>query len=312
MRLLPLINEYVRQKQALGMRFETNAQSLASFCRTLGPNVTPTRITAGQIKAFLDGSGHPTASWKHKYRVLAGFNRFLVGNGYIDGLPLPQQQPRYPQTFVPYILTRGEIRRLLAAVPHYCKDRLVESMTLRTILLLLYGAALRITEATSLTVNDVDLATRLITVRHSKFYKTRLVPLGPQLHQVMKRYFQWRNRHGHSRTATAPFFVIRSGAPITSRQVRDGFVHLRDHAQVFHPDGQQPRIHDIRHSSAVNRLLAWYRQGADIQFLLPALSVYLGHGTLASTQIYLTTTPELLQEASRRFEKYAGMEVNHA
>jgi site-specific recombinase XerD len=312
MRLLPAINEYIRHKQALGMLFETEARCLASFYRALGPNVSLTRITTGQIKAFLDGSGHPTAFWKRKYGVLVGFNRFLVGHGHIDGLPLPQQQPRYSQTFVPYILKRGELRRLLAAVPHYCEHRLLQSMTLRTILLLLYGAALRISEATSLTVNDVDLAARLITVRQSKFYKTRLVPLGPKLHEVMKRYFHWCDRQGRSRIATTPFFVLRSGAPVTPRQVRDAFVHLRDHAQVFHPDGQRPRIHDIRHSSAVHRLLAWYRQGADVQVLLPALSVFLGHRKLVSTQVYLTTTPELLQEASRRFERYAGMEVNHA
>jgi site-specific recombinase XerD len=312
MRLLPAINEYIRHKQALGMLFETEARCLASFYRALGPNVSLTRITTGQIKAFLDGSGHPTAFWKRKYGVLVGFNRFLVGHGHIDALPLPQQQPRYSQTFVPYILKRGELRRLLKAVPHYCEHRLLQSMTLRTILLLLYGAALRISEATSLTVNDVDLAARLITVRQSKFYKTRLVPLGPKLHEVMKRYFHWCDRQGRSRIATTPFFVLRSGAPVTPRQVRDAFVHLRDHAQVFHPDGQRPRIHDIRHSSAVHRLLAWYRQGADVQVLLPALSVFLGHRKLVSTQVYLTTTPELLQEASRRFERYAGMEVNHA
>lgn len=312
MKLLQAVKEYVHHKQAIGMRFNTDAKCLAGFCRALGPNASLTGITARQIKAFLDRSGQPTLTWKRNYATLVGFNRFIVGHGYLDGLPLPLQQPRYSQTFIPYILKPSELRCLLAAVPRYGKGRLLQPLTLRTILLLLYGAALRVSEATSLTVNDVDLATRLITVRQTKFYKTRLVPLGPQLHQVMKGYFFWRNRQGHSRTVTAPYFVLRSGAPVTPAIMWDAFDHLRDYAKVFHPDGQRPRIHDIRHSSAVHRLLAWYRQGADVQVLLPALSVYMGHRKLASTQVYLTTTPELLQEASRRFERYAGMEVSHA
>ncbi len=89
------------------------------------------------------------------------------------------------------------------------------------------------------------------------------------------------------------------------------FVHLREYARIFHADGQRPRVHDIRHTFAVHRLLAWYRQGADVQKLLPTLSVYMGHKQLVSTQVYLTAIPELLQEASRRFERYAGMEVSH-
>ena len=89
-------------------------------------------------------------------------------------------------------------------------------------------------------MNDVDLAAGLITVRRTKFYKTRLVPLGPQLRQVMTRYLDWRNRQGHSRIAMAPFFVMRSGAPVTPALLKDSFAGLREYAGVSHRDGQTP------------------------------------------------------------------------
>jgi integrase len=68
---------------------------------------------------------------------------------------------------------------------------------------------------------------------------------------------------------------------------------------------RQPRLHDLRHTAAVHRLIAWYRSGEDLQQLLPKLSIYLGHVSLSGTQRYLTLTPELLQQASQRFEHYA-------
>jgi site-specific recombinase XerD len=312
MKLLQAVNEYVHYKQAIGMRFGNDASGLTTFCRALGPNVSLNRITAAQVQAFLHSSGEPTRTWARKYWGLVGFNRYIVGHGYTDGLPLPIEQPCISRTFVPYILNRDELRRLLGAVRHCCKRRSLQPRTARAILLLLYGAGLRVGEAAGLTLNDVDLTAALLTVRRTKFYKTRLVPLGSQLREIMGRYLEWRNHQGHSRSATAPFFVLRSGAPVRPRLVWYAFAHPREHAKVFHADGQRPRVHDIRHSFAVHRLLAWYRRGADVQTLLPALSVYMGHKMLASTQVYLTTIPELLREANRRFENYVGMEVTHA
>ena len=91
------------------------------------------------------------------------------------------------------------------------------------------------------------------------------------------------------------------------------FVRLRAIAGIAREDGAryQPRLHDLRHAMAVHRLVAWYREGADVQRLLPQLATYLGHVDVAATQRYLTMTPELLREASRRFERYAQPEVGH-
>jgi site-specific recombinase XerD len=180
-------------------------------------------------------------------------------------------------------------------------------------ILLLYGAGLRVSEAVALPLGDVDLPNALLTVRNTKFHKTRLVPLGADLQQVLAQYLAQRQAAGHSHCLGTPFFVLRRGTPVSVQIVEQNFRCLCAYAGVRRSDGAryQPRLHDLRHSFAVHRLTSWYRQGADVQMLLPSLSTYLGHVNLAATQVYLTMTPELLQEASRRFQQYAFEERYH-
>ena len=311
MKLRDAVNEYIAYKRGLGMRFNTDARTLLAFCRTMGTATSLQKIPKSKIESFLAGKGSPTLTRNRKHSTLVAFNRFVVGRGYSTPLPLPPIPPTKTRTFVPYVLSREELRRLLQAIPRRHASPLLQPSTLRAVLLLLYGAGLRISEATSLNVTDVDLDAAVITVRETKFYKTRLVPLGFQLNQFMKAYACWRAKEGHDQSGTAPFFVLRSGARAHHEIVRRAFRRLREFARIHHSDGQQPRLHDLRHSAAVHRLVAWYRQGADVQALLPKLAVYLGHVRLSSTQVYLTMTPELLREVGMRFQSYALPEVNH-
>jgi site-specific recombinase XerD len=109
------------------------------------------------------------------------------------------------------------------------------------------------------------------------------------------------------------FFANRSGGALPHQTVRHTFVSLCARTGLYARAGSTaaPRLHDLRHTFAVHRLLAWYREGADVQRCLPHLSTYLGHARIASTQRYLTMIPELLEQASRRFETYARSEVGH-
>jgi len=104
-----------------------------------------------------------------------------------------------------------------------------------------------------------------------------------------------------------PFFVTRQGVALNYHLVENAFGRLRVHARIRRSDGwsHSPRMHDLRHAFAVHRLVSWYRQGANVQKLLPQLSTYMGHGDISSTQWYLTMTPELLSQAGQRFEHYA-------
>ena len=176
---------------------------------------------------------------------------------------------------------------------------------MRCLVLLMYGAALRTSEALSLTIGDVDLSCGVLTVRDSKFFKTRLVPIGPKTVQMLAEYGSRRERC--SGVPDAPFFVGLNPKPVAIYVFERAFQQIRLHAGLHRAGGPryQPRLHDLRHTSAVHRLTTWYREGKDVQKLLPQLSVYMGHTLLAATQRYLTMTPELLHQASLRFERYA-------
>jgi integrase/recombinase XerD len=177
------------------------------------------------------------------------------------------------------------------------------------LLLLLYGTGLRVSEALALNQAEVDLTTAVITIRATKFYKTRLVPLGAELQQALAAY---RAQRPSTSDAKAPFLTNKDGTRLIYRTINQAFGKLRKRAGVQRQAGRfQPRMHDLRHTFAVHRLVSWYQSGADVQRLLPQLSTYLGHAHLRATQVYLTMTPELLTAASARFAAYASQEVPH-
>lgn len=306
MKLCELTAQYVTHKQSMGMRFRTEQRILKSYCRAMG-DIVMADVQAARVLAFIASTGPVTRFWHRKHEVLVGFYRFAIARAYCAVSPLPRLVPKRPPAFVPYIYSREELQRLLEATSlceHPCCK--VRAYTFRVLILLLYGAGLRVSEALALTLKDVSFSTALIQIRETKFYKTRLVPIGPDLVNVLTRYANQR-KNDHSAQPDQPFFVARTGSALRPWAPDLIFSRLRRHAKVERHDGGrfQPRLHDLRHSFAVHRLISWYRQGADVQRLLPQLATYLGHVNVAATQRYLTMTPELLREASQRFERYA-------
>ena len=263
-------------------------------------------IEADRVHAYIAGKGPVTRFWHRKYEVLHGFYRYAMARGHLESSPLPKSIPKAP-VFVPYIYSLEELQRLLDAsvwcdTPR-CK---LDPTTWRMLIMLLYGAALRISEALSLTLADVDLHANLLTIRESKFYKTRLVPIGPDLSKNLKT-FVGQCANEYSTKQEASLFLTRNGNPLARSTAENIFRRLCIRADVRRSDGSryQPRLHDLRHAAAVHRLVSWYREGADVNRLLPQLATYLGHVHISGTQRYLTMTPELLHEASKRFESYA-------
>jgi site-specific recombinase XerD len=168
----------------------------------------------------------------------------------------------------------------------------------------LYGAALRRGEARRLKIADVDLSQSLIHVRGTKFFKTRIVPLSASLNAVVTAFIAKRRVDCLESNS---LFSKRDGTDLTDSALSAAFQRLRTIAGIQRDGGarNQPRMHDLRHSAAVHRVIAWYRCGADLNDLLPKLATYLGHKNLSGTQRYLTMNQELLAEASRRFEAFA-------
>jgi site-specific recombinase XerD len=305
MKLSALATQYVAYKQSMGMHFHTEARTLRSFCRAMG-EISVAEIAPGRVQAYIAGAGPVTRFWHRKHEVLRGFYRFAMARGYVASSPLPKIVPKPPH-FVPHIFSHEELQRLLDATACCEGPRSkLQPYTCRMLILLLYGAGLRISEALSLKLTNVDLTAGILTIRESKFYKTRLVPMSPALTGALGDYVARRAKE-HPTQSDAALFLTRTETPLARHTAENVFSRLRVRAGVLRQDGgrYQPRLHDLRHAFAVHRLVSWYRQGADVQRLLPQLATYLGHVHIAATQRYLTLTPELLHEASQRFERYA-------
>lgn len=295
---------YISRRRAGGEKMQAPAAMLRSFCRRYGPRSLRS-ITPSDVKGFLDGPLTGAGTWRQKYGMLRVFCEHWRRRGELRVLPLPLAAPKYTSSFVPYIYSRHELKALLHAVPA-CQESarcFLSAETFRVLLLFLYGTGMRVGEALGLRRMDVDLNNGVVTILGTKFHKSRLVPLGHDVHQLL---LQYAAMPGNGSQREQRLFQSRIREPIKRPVVEKSFQRLRRIAGISRPDAYpyQPRIHDLRHTFAVHRVLSWYRQGDDVQTLLPALSTYLGHVDLSSTQRYLTMTPELLNEANLRFQHY--------
>ncbi len=309
MKLQHLIEQYITFQQSLGTRFLSGAILLRAFGRALGGKASIASIRPAQVEAFLGKTGPVPRAWHTNLSLLRSFFRYAVSRGYLDVAPLPTVIPKRPPPFIPYIFAHNELHHLLQVIDADQRNSCLEPATMRTLILLLYGAGLRVREAVDLTHADVDFRSAVLTIRNTKFGKTRLVPFGSQLSQVLTQYTVRRR----TPRPEALFFMTRMDTPVKPDTLQHNFRILCNRAGIRRTEGatEQPRLHDLRHTFAVHRLTAWYRQGADVQRLLHPLSVYLGHVHIRYTQVYLSMTPELLHEAGQRFESYAGKEECH-
>ncbi len=191
----------------------------------------------------------------------------------------------------------AEVAEVLGLTVAYVKG----VVTFYTLFGLLYTTGLRVGEAISLDLADVDLARQRIYIHRSKFRKSRWVPLSASTCSVLQRYIQERTRIFPA-APQDPLFANLQGRRLFLQIVYTAFRQALSRCGLRGGKGDPgPRIHDLRHSYACNRLLAAYRQGGDVNALLPALATYLGHVCITYTQVYLRATAELLEMANQRF-----------
>ena len=153
----------------------------------------------------------------------------------------------------------------------------------------------------------------MIILRETKFSKCRYVPLHPTTVQALGNYARFRDRQLSFTSAATPFFLSDNGHPLKYRQALHAFQSLRRQLGWVSPKSRPPRIHDLRHTFACHRLLAWYEEGIDVNKAILLLSVYLGHSKVTDTYWYLTGIPSLMAIAAERFERIASkdLEVCH-
>ncbi|MBV9278442.1 MAG: tyrosine-type recombinase/integrase, partial [Chloroflexi bacterium] len=233
---------------------------------------------------------------------------WAVGQQLLAASPLRTRRRRATAERIPFVFDTDQARRLLQAAASL-PDRSMapqRGATYRTIFALCYGLGLRAGEACGLRRGDVDLDRGLLVVRGGKFGKSRLVPFGPRIGELLAEQVARRAATGPALEAGAPLFSFDGRRCVHPGTASQAFHHLVATLDLPVADGvAPPRLHDLRHSFAVGRLLRWYRDGADPATRLHQLSTFLGHVDPASTAVYLRMTPALLDAANRRFEDFA-------
>jgi integrase/recombinase XerD len=206
---------------------------------------------------------------------------------------------KYPRPR-PYIYSDQEIERLLWAARDWGHDR--PRTTYYSLLCLIAVSGLRLGEAIRLQVDDVDPSTGNLTIRNSKFGKSRLVPIHASTARKLHEYRRQRDRFLGSQSSTH-FFITHTGTPLRQPTLHIVFKKLLVRAGIRDATSRGgPRLHDLRHRFAVRTLIDWYRSGKDIEAHLPVLSTFLGHAYVRSTYWYLTEHPELMRLAVQRLD----------
>ena len=207
---------------------------------------------------------------------------------------------------VPHIYTNQEVVQLLQATDRLTPHGALRPLSYRTLFGLIAAVGLRLSEALNLTIGDVDLAAGAVTVRHTKFRKSRCLPLHSSVVQALGSYRQFRDRC-HATAPGVPFFVSQVGAALPKRTVENVFLRMQSHlGWQARGDYPVPRIHDLRHTFAVRRLQRWREEGQSIDHALFWLCTYLGHAKISDTYWYLTGVPELMDSIGTRFERFTA------
>jgi integrase len=217
-------------------------------------------------------------------------------------LPHPHQKIR------PYIFSASEIQRLLDLSSCLARgfNSPLRPEIFRLVIVLLFTIGLRHGELLRLVIGDYDSDEGTLLIRNTKFHKSRLLPLPGDVCREIDRYLNVRRRRQFVVTPETPLVWSNHLGGRAYDSVTRNVRHLLKMAKIQKPDGQLPRIHDFRHSFAVNALLRWYKSGADVQSKLPFLSAYMGHVNISDTYHYLHLVEPLASQAATRFAKHYG------
>lgn len=309
--LADVIQRYLAHKRALGRRFDVEERTLRLFDRYIAVQCigSPTEVTPDLVDNFL--SSRPRKRPRSHNHLLCTVRRlfdWLVDQGILERSPVQARPRRQTSQRIPFIFDLPGARRLLE-VAQNLKDNPKAPMrgkTYHAIFAILYGLGLRVSEVCHLSVSDVDLERRLLVIRETKFYKSRLVPFGPRMEALLREHLHAKDRRIGNPSLQAPLFSFTRRGEIHPCTVSQAFHQLVPRLGLQMRQGcSPPRLHDLRHSFAVGTLLRWYRTGVDPGAGLLRLATFLGHVDVTSTAVYLTITAELFREANRRYETFA-------
>ncbi len=306
--LAEAITALVEEKRAVGYKYSTEAQILArfdAFCRAQFPGLST--LTQASVEAWLASAqqrGVTPATLQGLAAPIRELARWLGRRGVVAYILPAGVLPR-PARYVPHIYTDQELASLFAQTDccHYCSQVPFRHLVMPVLFRTIYACGLRASEARLMRADDVDLDTGVLQLRDAKGGKDRQVPVSEALRVRLADYHA--QLLGHSDRDW--FFPGRAGLPLTLGNIDKNFRRFLWQARISHGGrGHGPRLHDLRHTFAVNNLRSWFAAGQDVGALLPVLQTYLGHSSLADTAYYLRLTAESYPDITLRVQQATG------
>jgi len=305
------IQSFIDLRRLSGTDYESQARLLGYFDRFLTEQkVSESRITRQITDQYQRSLSHlAPGTQSHRFCVVRQLCEYLACTDPLSYVPEPNRIISSQAAHQAYIYELGEIETLLAASSSLRPSGSLRPHTYRTLLGLLFTTGIRIGEAIALNLGAFDSNEQLLFIACGKYRKARWIPLSASTCKALAQYVDDRLRF-QPQSSTFPLFLNQRRKRLCHPTVNATFHKLLRQCRIPRNQGAVPRIHDLRHSFAVHRLLAWYRDGQDINARLPALATYMGHVNVASTQVYLRPTAELLGEVNRRFHDHFLRLVN--
>ena len=296
------VEDYLRLRRALGFKLERAGHLLPQLVAYLEAAGAAT-VTSDLAIAWARLPGHTQPNhWAQRLAIARGFARYLRALDPATEVPPPGVFPTRRHRPTPFLWSQRDICRLLESTR--ALRPAVRAATYEALFGLLATCGMRVGEAVGLDRDDVDLRAGVITIRHAKFDRPRLVPLHPTVTEALSRYAAERDRLCPRPRARA-FFVSSAGTRLdrsgVGKTLRKITTSLGMRTESVHP-----RAHDLRHSFAVDTLIRWQRSGLSVDEHLATLSTYLGHVSPADTYWYLSASPELMGLAAQRLHTRFG------
>lgn len=301
-RFKDLVEEYLKFRRGLGFDLRTPAWTLRSFARYTDELGLQDHLTVDIVVQWARSScPDDPARASRRLTAVRGFVRYLAMLDPATEIPQAGLLGPRPRRKPPHLYSDEEIAALLAQARLLWPRGGLRPVTYVTFFSLLVATGLRLSEACRLVSGDVDLANGVLNIRESKFRKSRLVPLHPTATTALRHYAAQRDASGPGR-----FFRTDQIAALSRAAVEKTFSRLRDRlGWTAEGRARRPRIHDLRFTFAVRRLVCWSREGVDVDRKMLALATYLGHAKVTDTYWYLSAVPELMAITSERFERFA-------
>lgn len=301
-----LVQMYLDERRSAGFDLSISGHLLMSFARFADERGHRGPLTEDLILLWVQGAARRATpiTWARRLEIIRPFARYCFRRDRTTHVPEEAIFGRAHRRLTPHIYTEQEIAALLQAASRIGPARSVQPATYTALFGLIASTGLRLSEALKLQYVDVDLTQAVLTIRQTKFRKSRLVPLHPSVLRALRRYSAFRQKTFPA-VPNSSFFVGPSAAPLVKRTVHEVFDRLRKQLRwVSRGSYSAPRIHDLRHTFICRRVQLWHLHGAAIDNAMAALATYVGHAKVSDTYWYLTGIPDLMAVAGSNFEGF--------